>query len=192
MVIWSQMSQLHKYAFAFPVVFSLMFCILLCRCFFSFQYCLYFFLKTELQLIMNFLRLNMWRYQFNPAYFQTAVTSQILLKALTNLPHTDFTLCKCMIDQTHVSFCCSYDSSNSKMWRLERTQDLCVSEVWVVFPWLQCRSKRNAPSDRSCSWATCWRPAIFRASGYETHACMLVVRHLLNLGLTGSDPTQTR
>ncbi|KAG9327969.1 hypothetical protein JZ751_017037, partial [Albula glossodonta] len=43
-------------------------------------------------------------YQFNPAYFQTTVTSQILLKALTNLPHTDFTLCKCMIDQTHVSF----------------------------------------------------------------------------------------
>uniref|UniRef100_A0A3Q2Y6K6 Eukaryotic translation initiation factor 3 subunit K n=1 Tax=Hippocampus comes TaxID=109280 RepID=A0A3Q2Y6K6_HIPCM len=41
------------------------------------------------------------RYQFNPAYFQTTVTSQILLKALTNLPHTDFTLCKCMIDQTH-------------------------------------------------------------------------------------------
>uniref|UniRef100_A0A672FT41 Eukaryotic translation initiation factor 3 subunit K n=1 Tax=Salarias fasciatus TaxID=181472 RepID=A0A672FT41_SALFA len=40
-------------------------------------------------------------YQFNPAYFQTNVTSQILLKALTNLPHTDFTLCKCMIDQTH-------------------------------------------------------------------------------------------
>uniref|UniRef100_A0A7N6FCI4 Eukaryotic translation initiation factor 3 subunit K n=1 Tax=Anabas testudineus TaxID=64144 RepID=A0A7N6FCI4_ANATE len=40
-------------------------------------------------------------YQFNPAYFQTQVTAQILLKALTNLPHTDFTLCKCMIDQTH-------------------------------------------------------------------------------------------
>uniref|UniRef100_A0A3B4BBE2 Eukaryotic translation initiation factor 3 subunit K n=1 Tax=Periophthalmus magnuspinnatus TaxID=409849 RepID=A0A3B4BBE2_9GOBI len=35
------------------------------------------------------------RYQFNPAYFQTQVTSQI------HLPHTDFTLCKCMIDQTH-------------------------------------------------------------------------------------------
>ncbi|RXM34712.1 Eukaryotic translation initiation factor 3 subunit K [Acipenser ruthenus] len=41
------------------------------------------------------------RYQFNPAFFQTSITSQILLKALTNLPHTDFTLCKCMIDQTH-------------------------------------------------------------------------------------------
>uniref|UniRef100_A0A8B9J8H9 Eukaryotic translation initiation factor 3, subunit K n=1 Tax=Astyanax mexicanus TaxID=7994 RepID=A0A8B9J8H9_ASTMX len=38
---------------------------------------------------------------FNPAYFQTSVTAQILLKALTNLPHTDFTLCKCMIDQPH-------------------------------------------------------------------------------------------
>ncbi|KAK2104736.1 hypothetical protein P7K49_018592, partial [Saguinus oedipus] len=38
-------------------------------------------------------------YQFNPAFFQTTVTAQILLKALTNLPHTEFTLCKCMIDQ---------------------------------------------------------------------------------------------
>jgi translation initiation factor 3 subunit K len=37
-------------------------------------------------------------YQFNPMFFQMSVTSQILLKALTNLPHTDFTLCKCLID----------------------------------------------------------------------------------------------
>ncbi|NXP61244.1 EIF3K factor, partial [Chloropsis cyanopogon] len=43
-------------------------------------------------------------YQFNPAFFQTGVTAQILLKALTNLPHTDFTLCKCMIDQAHADF----------------------------------------------------------------------------------------
>lgn len=58
-----------------------------------------------------YVRLNLsgvCRYQFNPAYFQTQVTSQILLKALTNLPHTDFTLCKCMIDQTHVSFWCRH------------------------------------------------------------------------------------
>uniref|UniRef100_J3SFF8 Eukaryotic translation initiation factor 3 subunit K n=1 Tax=Crotalus adamanteus TaxID=8729 RepID=J3SFF8_CROAD len=40
-------------------------------------------------------------YQFNPNLFQVSVTAQILLKALTNLPHTDFTLCKCMIDQAH-------------------------------------------------------------------------------------------
>ncbi|KAI1229586.1 hypothetical protein IHE44_0011777, partial [Lamprotornis superbus] len=44
---------------------------------------------------------HLCRYQFNPAFFQTGVTAQILLKALTNLPHTDFTLCKCMIDQAH-------------------------------------------------------------------------------------------
>lgn len=37
-------------------------------------------------------------YQFNPGHYQTSVTLQILLKALTNMPHTDFTLCKCLID----------------------------------------------------------------------------------------------
>jgi len=37
-------------------------------------------------------------YQFNPTFFKINVTSQIVLKALTNLPHTDFTLCKCLID----------------------------------------------------------------------------------------------
>jgi hypothetical protein len=44
------------------------------------------------------------RYQFNPGYYQTNVTAQILMKALTNLPHTDFTLCKCLIDTVRVSF----------------------------------------------------------------------------------------
>lgn len=37
-------------------------------------------------------------YQFNPMFFQMPIVVQILLKALTNLPHTDFTLCKCLID----------------------------------------------------------------------------------------------
>lgn len=40
-------------------------------------------------------------YQFNPMYFQLNVAAQILLKALTNLPHTDFVLCKCLIDEMH-------------------------------------------------------------------------------------------
>ncbi|XP_078000641.1 eukaryotic translation initiation factor 3 subunit K-like [Glandiceps talaboti] len=40
-------------------------------------------------------------YQFNPMYFQLNVTAQILLKALTNLPHTDFVLCKCLIGEAH-------------------------------------------------------------------------------------------
>ena len=38
-------------------------------------------------------------YQFNPTHNNTAVVVQILLKALTNLPHTDFVLCKCLLSQ---------------------------------------------------------------------------------------------
>ena len=41
-------------------------------------------------------------YQFNPNHFQTLVTAHILLKALTNLPHSDFLLCKCLIDNSRV------------------------------------------------------------------------------------------
>jgi translation initiation factor 3 subunit K len=37
-------------------------------------------------------------YQFNPVFFQEEISAKILLKALTNFPNTDFTLCKCLID----------------------------------------------------------------------------------------------
>lgn len=37
-------------------------------------------------------------YQFNPVHYQSDTVSLILLKALSNLPHTDFTMCKCLID----------------------------------------------------------------------------------------------
>ncbi|XP_077292226.1 eukaryotic translation initiation factor 3 subunit k [Arctopsyche grandis] len=36
-------------------------------------------------------------YQFNPHLFNLDITCIILLKALTNFPHTDFTLCKCLL-----------------------------------------------------------------------------------------------
>lgn len=36
-------------------------------------------------------------YQFNPNRLNMNITYTILLKALTNLPHTDFTLCKCLL-----------------------------------------------------------------------------------------------
>lgn len=36
-------------------------------------------------------------YQFNPNRLNMDITHTILLKALTNLPHTDFTLCKCLL-----------------------------------------------------------------------------------------------
>merc|ERR1711892_318617 len=38
-------------------------------------------------------------YQFNPANSNLFVVVQILLKALTNLPHTDIVLCKCLLSQ---------------------------------------------------------------------------------------------
>ena len=38
-------------------------------------------------------------YQFNPTFGNLKVVVQILLKSLTNLPHTDFVLCKCLLSQ---------------------------------------------------------------------------------------------
>ncbi|XP_001606859.1 eukaryotic translation initiation factor 3 subunit K [Nasonia vitripennis] len=37
-------------------------------------------------------------YQLNPYHYEQEVTCLILLKALTNLPHTDFVLCKCLLN----------------------------------------------------------------------------------------------
>jgi len=42
-------------------------------------------------------------YQFNPASFNIDITSQILLKALTNFPHTDFILCKCLLNERQLA-----------------------------------------------------------------------------------------
>lgn len=42
-------------------------------------------------------------YQFNPHSFNIDITCQILLKALTNLPNTDFILCKCLLTDKQVS-----------------------------------------------------------------------------------------
>ncbi|XP_046410072.1 eukaryotic translation initiation factor 3 subunit K isoform X1 [Neodiprion fabricii] len=38
-------------------------------------------------------------YQLNPQRFSQDITCQILLKALTNFPHTDFVLCKCLLTE---------------------------------------------------------------------------------------------
>lgn len=42
-------------------------------------------------------------YQFNPYCFKLNVTVQILLKALTNFPHTDFILCKCLLNEKQLA-----------------------------------------------------------------------------------------
>nr|CAG4641146.1 EOG090X0BWZ [Eulimnadia texana] len=49
----------------------------------------------DLEANLSVLRL----YQFGPTYYRSDVVATILLKALTNLPHTDFVLCKCLITQ---------------------------------------------------------------------------------------------
>ncbi|KAF5281975.1 hypothetical protein FQA39_LY00499 [Lamprigera yunnana] len=42
-------------------------------------------------------------YQLNPQGFNIDITSQILLKALTNFPHTDFILCKCLLNERQLA-----------------------------------------------------------------------------------------
>lgn len=51
-------------------------------------------------------------YQLNPHRFNMDITCQILLKALTNLPHTDFVLCKCLLNERIVSFSFYYKFNN--------------------------------------------------------------------------------
>lgn len=42
-------------------------------------------------------------YQFDPSSFKVNVCGEILIKALSNMPHTDFVLAKCLIDTANVS-----------------------------------------------------------------------------------------
>ncbi|CAH1791972.1 unnamed protein product [Owenia fusiformis] len=67
-------------------------------------------------------------YQFNPMYFQTLVTAQILLKALTNLPHTDFILCKCLIDAPRLS----EEPINKVMMLHGLLETCCFKEFWQL------------------------------------------------------------
>ncbi len=54
----------------------------------------------DLEANLSVLRL----YQFGPNLYRSNIVNLILMKALTNLPHTDFVLCKCLLTQDHVSF----------------------------------------------------------------------------------------
>nr|CAG4650426.1 EOG090X0BWZ [Sida crystallina] len=49
----------------------------------------------DLEANLSVLRL----YQFGPNLYRSNIVNLILLKSLTNLPHTDFVLCKCLITQ---------------------------------------------------------------------------------------------
>ncbi|CAG7838286.1 unnamed protein product [Allacma fusca] len=57
---------------------------------------------VELQVTDNFYDLEanlavLKLYQFFPQLYQPDIVNMILLKALTNLPHTDFVLCRCLL-----------------------------------------------------------------------------------------------
>jgi len=66
-------------------------------------------------------------YQFNPQEAKMEVIAQILLKALSNLPHTDFVLCKCLIDLN------TWEKSSVKeIMQLHREAEQCeFQKVWA-------------------------------------------------------------
>ncbi|XP_020893160.1 eukaryotic translation initiation factor 3 subunit K [Exaiptasia diaphana] len=65
-------------------------------------------------------------YQFNPAYSQTTITAQILLKALMNLPNSDFIMCRCVIDDS-----IQQDPTIQKVVRLADLLETCsFVEAW--------------------------------------------------------------
>ncbi|CAN8031765.1 unnamed protein product [Ixodes persulcatus] len=68
-------------------------------------------------------------YQFNPSNFKHDVVATILLKALTNLPHTDFVLCKCLIDQDRLS-----DPNITLALKLHYLLEMCeFQQFWVSY-----------------------------------------------------------
>ena len=75
-------------------------------------------------------------YQFNPTYSNLQVVVQILLKSLTNLPHTDFVLCKCLLSQEvledpKVDFLYSIECRHS-------SYDSIVNRLPIFCTWLTC------------------------------------------------------
>lgn len=64
-------------------------------------------------------------YQFNQKYNED-ITCQILLKALTNFPHTDFILCKCLLNQNLVIIFSLYQVNFSFM-------DPVFKNVLIIF-----------------------------------------------------------
>ncbi|CAG0920975.1 unnamed protein product [Notodromas monacha] len=65
-------------------------------------------------------------YQFNPGYYRSGVTCKILMKALTNLPHPDFVLCKCLLGSEQME-----DSSIKIILYLGDLLEMCsFPKVW--------------------------------------------------------------
>lgn len=67
-------------------------------------------------------------YQFNPQLFKMPIATAILLKALTNLPSTDFQLCRALIQETE-----QQEEPLSKVIELANLLETCsFREFWDV------------------------------------------------------------
>eukprot|EP00106_Octopus_bimaculoides_P019104 XP_014786546.1 PREDICTED: LOW QUALITY PROTEIN: eukaryotic translation initiation factor 3 subunit K-like [Octopus bimaculoides] len=68
-------------------------------------------------------------YQFNPGNYNESVTIYILLKALTNLPHTDFNLCHCFLSAKNLN-----SEDVQKVFFLADLLEKCQFKTfWVTF-----------------------------------------------------------
>ncbi|KAG9510015.1 Eukaryotic translation initiation factor 3 subunit K, partial [Fragariocoptes setiger] len=66
-------------------------------------------------------------YQFNPDQFSPSIVEKVLLKAVTNLPHPDFILCKCLLDPSKLE-----SGDIQKINEIFKTLELCqFEEFWT-------------------------------------------------------------
>lgn len=93
-------------------------------------------------------------YQFNPHCFRPDVVVNILLKALTNLPHTDFVICKCLMDMQLAE----ESESIKEMIALHNLLETChFKEFWVRLsasgtPYLLCLSFQSTIRSKRTLW----------------------------------------
>lgn len=97
-------------------------------------------------------------YQLNPHRMNIDITCQILLKALTNLPHTDFVLCKCLLSEKIVSL---IKASRIIFFIMK----ILLHAVVSIF---RCRT---APLVKSCIWEISWNDATFSIFGTGCCQC---------------------
>lgn len=104
-------------------------------------------------------------YQLNPHRFNMDIACQILLKALTNLPHTDFVLCKCLLSEKLVTLIVTYKISFFFM------------KVYLQAVLLISRCQK-VPLVKSCTWEISWKGAISSIFGTGCCPCQNFVKGL--------------
>ena len=125
----------------------------------------------DLEANLSVLRL----YQFGPNFYRSNIVNLILLKALTNLPHTDFVLCKCLLTQDRVRFVfctVSFLINYTFVLQLEEPQ---VARVMVLADLLEtCKFKQFWEELAKCG------DLIITVQGFED-AIRKFVAHVVNI-----------